>query len=149
MCCDLIVADDRARFALPEIALGVFPSSGGPMRVTRRIGEGRAKEMMLLGEPIDAATAVAWGLVNRVVPAGGALTAARSIAARLAQRAPQAMALCKQAIGLGFDYSLDDAMAKSFELSDRAFSSAECREGVRAFFAKETPRFGAPEFKGD
>lgn len=149
VCCDLIVADDRARFALPEIALGVFPSSGGPMRVTRRIGEGRAKEMMLLGEPIDAATALAWGLVNRVVPAGGALTAARSIAARLAQRAPQAMALCKQAIGLGFDYSLDDAMAKSFELSDRAFSSAECREGVRAFFAKETPRFGAPEFKGD
>lgn len=84
-----------------------------------------------------------------VVTVGGALAAARAIAARLARRAPQAMALCKQAIGLGFDYSLDDAMAKSFELSDRAFSSAECREGVRAFFAKETPRFGAPEFKGD
>ena len=149
VCCDLIVADERARFALPEIALGVFPSSGGPMRVTRRIGEGRAKEMMLLGEPIDAATALAWGLVNRVAPAGGALALAQSIGARLAQRAPQAMALCKQAIGLAFDYSLDEAMAKSFELSDRAFSSAECREGVRAFFAKETPRFGAPEFKGD
>ena len=78
-----------------------------------------------------------------------ALTAAQSIGARLAQRAPQAIALCKQAIGLAFDYSLDEAMAKSFELSHRAFSSAECREGVRAFFAKETPRFGAPEFKGD
>ncbi len=149
VCCDLIVADDSARFALPEIRLGVFPSSGGPMRVTRRIGEGRAKEMMLLGEPVDAATALAWGLVNRVVPAGGALAAARQMAAKLARQAPQAMDLCKQAIGLAFDYSLDAAMAKSFALSDRAFSSAECREGVRAFFAKETPRFGAPESKGD
>ena len=58
VCCDLLVADEAARFALPEIKLGVFPGSGGPVRVTRRVGAGRAKELMFLGEPIDAATAL-------------------------------------------------------------------------------------------
>lgn len=141
VCCDLIVADERARFALPEIKLGVFPGSGGPVRVTRRIGIGRAKEMMLLGDPIDAATALAWGLANRIAPAGQALPAALALAATLAQRPPLAMALCKQAIGLSFDAPLDDAIAAALPLSERAFTSTESREGVRAFLAKQTPRF--------
>src|ERR1051326_7833298 len=71
VCCDLIVAEAGGRVALPEINLGVFPGSGGPGRGTRRIGEGRAKEMMYFGEPVPVETALAWGLVNRVVPAGG------------------------------------------------------------------------------
>ncbi len=70
VCCDLIVVEEHARLALPEIKLGVFPGSGGTVRVTRRIGEGRAKELMYFGEPIDAQTALAWGLINRVVLAG-------------------------------------------------------------------------------
>nr|WP_315594499.1 enoyl-CoA hydratase-related protein [uncultured Cupriavidus sp.] len=141
-CCDLIVAARNARFALPEIKLGVFPGSGGPVRVTRRVGEGRAKELMFLGEPIDAATALAWGLVNRLAPAGEALPAALALAATLAQRPPLALRLCKQAIDLSFDTTEDEAMRLALPLSDRAFSSAEAQEGVRAFFAKETPRFG-------
>lgn len=149
VCCDFIVAEQGARFALPELNLGVFPSSGGPMRVTRRVGEARAKELMLLGEVIEAPTALAWGLINRVVPPGESLAAAQAMAARLAARAPQAMDLCKQAIALAFDYPLDEAMRRSFALSDRAFSSAECREGVRAFFAKESPQFGGNERKGE
>ena len=141
ICCDLIVADERARFALPEIKLGVFPGSGAPVRVTRRVGEGRAKEMMFLGEPIDAATALAWGLVNRVAPAGTALAAAMTLAATLALRPPLALALCKQAIDLSFDLPEDSAIAAALPLSERVFTSAESREGVRAFLAKETPRF--------
>ncbi len=143
VCCDLLVADATARFALPEIKLGVFPGSGGPVRVTRRIGEGRAKELMFLGEPIDAATALAWGLVNRVVPAGEALAAAQALAATLAQRAPLALALCKQAIDLSFDTTEDEAMRLALPLSDRVFSSADAQEGVRAFLSKDTPRFAA------
>ncbi len=88
VCCDLLVVEENARLALPEVKLGVFPGSGGTVRVTRRIGEGRAKEMMFFGEPIDARTALAWGLVNRVVPQGEALlTACRMAAAprRIAQ----------------------------------------------------------------
>ena len=141
VCCDLIVADERARFALPEIKLGVFPGSGGPVRVTRRIGPGRATELMLLGEPVDAATAQAWGLVNRVVPAGQALAAAQSWAATLAQRSPLALSLCKQAIGLALDESEADAIARSLPLADQAFGSAGAREGVRAFLAKEPPHY--------
>lgn len=141
VCCDLIVADATARFALPEIKLGVFPGSGGPVRVTRRIGEGRAKEMMFLGDPVDASTALAWGLVNRVVAQGTALASALALASTLAQRAPLALALCKQAIDLSFDHDEDTAIAMALPLSERAFTSAESAEGVRAFLAKEAPRF--------
>src|ERR1700680_2466060 len=86
VCCDLIVAEEGVRVALPEINLGVFPGSGAPVRVTRRIGEGRAKEMMYFGEPVPVETALAWGLVNRVVPAGeareGGLARARTLAGK-------------------------------------------------------------------
>lgn len=140
-CCDLLVAEEGTRFALPEIKLGLFPSSGGPVRVTRRIGEGRAKEMMFLGEPIDAQIALAWGLINRVVAKGEAVTTARALAATLAERPPLALRLCKQAIDMAFDYSQEEVIRRSLPLSDQAFSSAECREGVRAFFAKERPVF--------
>jgi enoyl-CoA hydratase/carnithine racemase len=141
VCCDLLIADEAARFALPEIKLGIFPGSGGPVRVTRRIGAGRAKELMFLGEPIDAATALAWGLVNRIAPRGQALDSARAMAAVLAQRPALALSLCKQAIAQSFDAPEDEAIARALPLSDRAFSSDEAREGVRAFLAKETPRF--------
>jgi enoyl-CoA hydratase len=141
LCCDLLVADESASFALPEIKLGVFPGSGGPVRVTRRIGAGRGKEMMFLGEAIDAGTALAWGLVNRVAPRGEALAAAQALAATLAGRPALALALCKQAIAHSFDMSEDEAIARALPLSDRAFSSSEAREGVRAFLAGETPRF--------
>lgn len=141
VCCDFIVADPAARFALPEIKLGVFPGSGGPVRVTRRIGAGRAKEMMLLGEPIDAATALAWGLINRVAPAGEAWTHAVAMALALSTRPPLALSLCKTAIGYSWDDTEAGAIARALPLSERAFTSAEAREGVRAFLSKETPIF--------
>lgn len=141
VCCDLLVADEGARFGLPEIRLGVFPGSGGPARVTRRIGEGRAKELMLLGEPIDAATALAWGLVNRVAPRGTALAAAQALAAQLAGGPPLALAMCKQAIAFAHDMPLKDAIAAALPLSERVFTSAESQEGVRAFLAKQAPVF--------
>jgi enoyl-CoA hydratase len=141
VCCDLIVAEEGARVALPEIKLGVFPGSGGTVRVTRRIGEGRAKEMMFFGDPIDAATALSWGLVNRVVGKGESLRTAQAMAETLAQRPNRALQVCKVAIDLSFDVSEDEAVAQSLTLSDEVFASADCKEGVRAFFAKEPPRF--------
>jgi enoyl-CoA hydratase/carnithine racemase len=141
VCCDLIVVEEHAKLCLPEIKLGVFPGSGGPVRVTRRIGEGRAKEMMYFGDPIDAATALAWGLVNRVVPRGQSVRAAQEMAAVLAQRPNRALQLCKRAVDMSFDTTEDQAVSRSLALSEQAFTTADCREGVRAFFAKETPRF--------
>src|ERR1051326_8351650 len=96
VCCDLIVAEAGGRVALPEINLGVFPGSGGPVRVTRRIGEGRAKEMMYFGEPVPVETALAWGLVNRVVPAGEARAVALAMARVLPAQPPGAVAAREQ-----------------------------------------------------
>jgi enoyl-CoA hydratase/carnithine racemase len=141
VCCDLIVVEENARLALPEIKLGVFPGSGGTIRVTRRIGEGRAKEMMYFGEPIDAKTALAWGLVNRVAPVGDALITACRMAEELATRPNRALQICKRAIDLSFDVSEDEAISRTLPLSAEVFESNDCKEGVRAFFARETPRF--------
>ncbi len=141
VCCDILIAGADVRLALPEITLGVFPGSGGTVRVPRRVGEGRAKELAFTGEPIDARTALAWGLVNRVVPAGQALAGARELAALLASRPGRALALCKEAVDLALETGEEEALARTLPLSDRAFKTADCREGVRAFFAKERPRF--------
>ena len=141
VCCDLIVAEAGGRIALPEIKLGVFPGSGGTIRVTRRIGEGRAKEMMFLGEPVPVETALSWGLVNRVVPPGEAVKTALAMAGELAARPGVALRLCKQSIGMAFDRTEREAVEATLALSDRAFQTADCAEGVRAFFAKQAPRF--------
>ena len=141
VCCDLIVADETARLSLPEVKLGVIPGSGGPIRVTRRIGEGRAKEMMLLGEPIEAQTALAWGLINRVTSSGAALETALELAAKLAELPNQALQRCKQAIDLSFDTDEADAVQQTLPLSEAVFKTDDAREGVRAFFAKEKPAF--------
>jgi enoyl-CoA hydratase/carnithine racemase len=119
----------------------VFPGSGGTIRVTRRIGEGRAKEMMFFGEPIDAQTALAWGLVNRVAPPGEALITACRMADELARRPNRALQICKRAIDLAFDLSEDAAIQETLPLSEEVFASADCKEGVRAFFEKRPPRF--------
>ena len=141
VCCDLLVVEANARLALPEIKLGVFPGSGGTVRVTRRIGEGRAKEMMYFGDPIDPATALAWGLVNRVVLPGEALIIACRLAAELAGRPNKALQLCKRAMDLSFDVTEDQAIESSLALSAEAFAADDCAEGVRAFFEKRKPRF--------
>ncbi len=141
LCCDLLVVEEDARLALPEIKLGVFPGSGGTVRATRRIGEGRAKEMMFLGEPIDAGTALAWGLVNRVVPRGEALRMAKSLARQLAERPNRALQACKRAVDMSFDMTEDEAIRRTLALSEEIFTTDDCKEGVRAFFAKDTPRF--------
>ncbi len=141
VCCDILVAGADVRLALPEVKLGVLPGSGGTVRVPRRIGEGRAKELMFTGDPIDAETARAWGLVNRVVPPGQALAAALELARTLAERPNRALQLIKAAAELGQDTTEDEAVRLTMGLSQAAFQTEDAREGVRAFFAKEAPRW--------
>lgn len=141
VCCDLLIAGADVRLALPEVKLGVFPGSGGTVRMPRRIGEGRAKELMFGGDAIDAQTALAWGLVNRVVPAGHALASALELARTLASRPSRALRLMKEAVDLARDIPEDEALRRTLALSDAAFKTEDCREGVRAFLAKESPRF--------
>lgn len=141
VCCDLIVAEDHVHIALPEINLGVFPSSGGTFRVARRIGEGRAKEMVFLGDPITAEQAHAWGLINRIVPRGNARAEAEAIARRIAQGPRLALQKAKSIINLAFDRPDAEAIAESLKASDQVFCSSEAQEGVDAFLQKRTPRF--------
>jgi enoyl-CoA hydratase/carnithine racemase len=141
VCCDLLIAGADVRLALPEVKLGVLPGSGGTVRVPRRIGEGRAKELMFTGDPIDAETARSWGLVNRVVPPGQALTAALELARTLAERPNRALQLIKEATDLAHDTTEDEAVRRTLGLSAAAFHTEDAQEGVRAFFAKETPRW--------
>jgi enoyl-CoA hydratase/carnithine racemase len=95
---DLRIADETARLGFPEIALGILPSSGGTMRVTRLVGPGRAKQLILLGERIEAPRALELGLVAEVVAEGGALDRALELATSLAAQPRLAVALTKQAI---------------------------------------------------
>jgi enoyl-CoA hydratase/carnithine racemase len=119
----------------------VFPSSGGTFRVARKIGEARAKEMIFLGEPIDAAQAHAWGLVNRVVERGQALAAARDIAQVVSTRSRLALQMAKSVINLAFDRPDAEAIAESLKASDRVFCSEDAKEGVAAFLAKRPAVF--------
>jgi enoyl-CoA hydratase/carnithine racemase len=141
LCCDLIVTAHDARLALPETRLGVFPGSGGTVRATRRVGVGRAKEMMFLGDPVAPETALAWGLVNRVCEPGAAVETAMALARRLADGPTATLGLCKQAIGLAFDHPQRDVVSRTLPLIDAAFSGEEIRRGAEAFLAKRPPQF--------
>lgn len=140
-CCDMILAEDHVRLCLPEIRLGLFPSSGGTFRIARKIGEARAKRMVLLGEPIDAQTAFDWGLVSEVVERGAALSAAEALAASLASQPQNAMRAAKRLINACFDSSEAVLIGQSLIASDDIFCSADASEGVTAFLEKRTPTF--------
>ncbi len=141
VCCDLLIAEAGEKIALPEVKLGVFPGSGGTVRVLRRIGESRAKMMMFTGEPVTVEVACDWGLINEVVPKGQALARATALAEKLVDLPNLSLQCCKASANMSFDMEEHAAVFASLELSDRVFSSDDCKEGVRAFFAKEKPKF--------
>lgn len=141
LCCDLRVADERAKLGLPEVRLGVMPGSGGTQRLPRIIGVARAKEMILTGEIVTAATAGAMGLVNRVAAAGDAVEVAVALGETIASRGPVAVREAKRALDAAEDLPLDEGLALELDASERIFSSNDMLEGARAFFEKRAPRF--------
>lgn len=141
LCCDLRVADERAKLGLPEVRLGVMPGSGGTQRLPRIVGPARAKEMILLGELIDADQAAGIGLVNRVAPAGDAIEIARAMAETIASRGPVAVREAKRAIDIAGDTPLDQGFAAEMDASERVFATEDMLEGARAFFEKRPPEF--------
>jgi len=140
-CADQIVCAETARLSLPEVRLGIFPGSGGTVRVTRRIGVGRAKRMMLLGDPIDAKTALDWGLVDELAPDGAVLEHALALARRFAAGPALALQACKRAIDDTFSLNEEDALAHAIRLIDALGPTADLAEGLQAFFAKRAPVF--------
>jgi enoyl-CoA hydratase len=141
MCCDFIVAAEDARFSFPEIFLGVFPALGGTVRLQQRIGEGRARELLMLGHEIDGKQACEWGLVTRAVPQADVYREARALAHRLAAAPMAAIAEIKKSLRLSREVSEKEAIDAALAAAIRHSDSPEVAEGLRAFAAKEKPDF--------
>ena len=143
LACDLRIIDRVARLGMPEIKLGCFPGGGGTERLPWLIGEARAKEMLWLGEPIDADTATRIGLVNRIVPEGEAFLAARRLASELAARPSVAVQMINQLVDEAMlrKRLADEALARVPPLMEEVFLTDDLREGAAAFFEKRPPRF--------
>ncbi|HET9794046.1 MAG TPA: enoyl-CoA hydratase-related protein [Thermoanaerobaculia bacterium] len=141
LACTLRVASENAKLGQPEVKLGILPGYGGSQRLARIVGEGRAMEICLTGEPIGAAEAFRIGLVNRVVPAGEALAAARELAGKILANAPLAVAFTMDAIHNGLDLPLEDGLELEATLFGVCASTEDMREGMKAFLEKRVARF--------
>ncbi|HEX8073151.1 MAG TPA: enoyl-CoA hydratase-related protein [Pyrinomonadaceae bacterium] len=139
--CDLRVASERATFGQPEINLGIIPGGGGTQRLTRLVGEGKAMELILTGELINAQTAYALGLVNMVVPHEELEAKTMELAGRIAEKSPVALRLAKEAVKTAARALLDEGLRREIDLFALCFSSADKDEGVRAFLEKRKPEF--------
>jgi enoyl-CoA hydratase len=137
--CDIVIAGENARFATPEIKVGMFPGDGGTQRLPRAIGKARAMQMILSGEPIDASRALAWGLVSEVVPTEQTVVRATALAGLVARHSPLAVRMAKEEVKMSFEKPLDESL--SLERKILLFQSHDRREGVRAFVEKRAPRW--------
>jgi len=139
--CDFRLAADTAKFALPEINLGIIPGGGGTQRLPRLLGAAKAKELLMLGEIIDADAACQCGLVNKVVPMSGLMDEAKALAKKLAAKSSLAVSIIKNSVNQGLNMNLGEALdfeAKNFIL---VFTGDDRREGFGAFVEKRRPKF--------
>jgi enoyl-CoA hydratase/carnithine racemase len=139
--CDMRICTPEARFGLPEITRGFFPGGGGPQRLMRAIPQAMAMEMILTGDPIDAATALRVGLVSRIVPADELLPTARHIAQRIAGHAPLAVRAAKEVAQSALDAPLEQALRFGGALRWIIGQTEDAREGPRAFTERRPPHY--------
>ncbi len=141
--CDLAVASDNARFALPGVNVGVFCSTPA-VGVGRNIGRKRVMEMLLTGDPIDAKTALEWGLVNRVVAQDELDATVAHFTSRILERSAAVVALGKQAFYRQIDQTLGDAYAYTSDVMTCNLELPDSAEGIDAFLEKRKPRWSTP-----
>jgi enoyl-CoA hydratase len=141
LACDIRVCSENARFSQPEINLGIIPGGGGSQRLTRLIGEGRSMEMILTGDMIDADTAYRFGLVNHVHPTGELRARTMELASKIAEKAPIALQLAKEAVKFASRSNLDEGLRREVDLFAICFSTEDKKEGVSAFLEKRKPEF--------
>jgi enoyl-CoA hydratase/carnithine racemase len=140
MHCDLIIAASSARFVMPFTGLGLVPEAASSLLFPRLLGHQRASAMLLLGEPLDAATAHAWGFVNRVVDDAALMETAHAVAHRLASLPPQAVRLTKRLLRHGAD-DVSGRIEEELALFREQLGSPEAAEAFRAFMEKRKPDF--------
>lgn len=141
LACHIRVASEHAKFGLPEVKLGLIPGYGGTQRLARLIGKGRAMQMILSGEQIDAAEAYRIGLVNVLATGPTLHEVALSIALQVAKNGPLAVARAIEAINDGFDRLPDDALALEARLFGSLGATKDMAEGTAAFLAKRPAQF--------
>jgi enoyl-CoA hydratase len=141
MACTLRVAADTAHLGQPEINLGIIPGYAGTQRLTRLVGRGRAQDLLLTGRHVGAAEALAMGLVNRVVPAADLMTETMALAQQLAASAPVALHYIIDAVTQGAEMALPEACLYEATLFGLVASTADMKEGTRAFLEKRKPVF--------
>ena len=141
MACDMRFASDKARFGQPEILLGLIPGMGGTQRLSRLVGIGLARELIMSGEQVTAQRAYEIGLVNRVFPAEQLMEETKKFAQRLAGLPPFALRMAKYAINYGYDLALENANSLELQCFSQCWSTEDLKEGVAAFLEKRKPIF--------
>jgi enoyl-CoA hydratase/carnithine racemase len=142
LACDLRIAGDSAKLGLPEVNYGLMPAYGGTQRLRRLVGPARAREMIFTGAMVSAAEALRIGLVNRTVPSGQELRAARDLAHTIALKAPRAVAAAKRAIREGEDLPLSEGLQGETErFVAEVLPSRDLGEGIAAFLERRPPKF--------
>jgi enoyl-CoA hydratase len=141
MACTLRIAADTARIGQPEINLGIIPGYAGSQRLSRLVGKGVALDLLLTGRQIKADEALAIGLVNRVVPAAELMATVKALATELASKAPIAMRYIIEAVNRGLEISFESAQVHEATLFGLVASTADMREGTRAFLEKRKAQF--------
>ena len=142
--CDMIIASETARFGQPEIKIGVMPGAGGTQRLTKIVGKARSMEMILTGKLISAEEALAYGMVNKVVPVESYLGAATSLAESIAAMPPVAVRLAKESVNKAYETNLDQGLQFERRNFYLLFATDDQKEGMEAFMEKRDPNF-----KGD
>lgn len=141
LACDFIYAADEAKFGLPECTLGIMPGYGGTIRLSRRIGSARAKEVALTGNFYSAQEAFAFGIVNKVVPTAELAASVQKTAQAIVSRAPKALTAIKESIHQNPDLNIQEAFKLEAKNFSNLFGSADQKEGTKAFIEKRKPAF--------
>lgn len=141
LACDFIYAAENAKLGLPEVGLGLFPGWGGTQRLTRLVGNAKAKEVIFSGRLYTAKEAYELAIVNRVTPEGGAFTAASQTALEIASRGPVAVGIAKRLINRTSQVTLEEGLEGEKTAFPECFKTEDLKEGLKAFLEKRKPSF--------
>lgn len=139
--CDMVIASETARFGQPEVTIGVIPGAGGTQRLTHAVGKAVAMEMILNNRVLSAEEALRYGMVNRVVPVERYLEEAMTLASEIANRAPLAVRLAKEAMLNAFEAPLSDGLVAERRAFLLLFATQDQKEGMAAFIEKRPPEW--------
>jgi enoyl-CoA hydratase/carnithine racemase len=141
LACDIRIGTENSCFGLPQIRQGTMPADGGTQRLPRLVGQGKAMQMILTGEPIGAEEACRLGLVQRIVPPASLMQTATEMARDMAEKSPLSLSYAKEALHKGLDLTLDQGIKMEMDLYLLLFSTTDRIEGITAFKEKRKPAF--------